>query len=162
MTSVNKQSGAVMIVALVLLAIMFFVTTTALKTGVMEAMMTGNEQIRLETFERTQSIVESVISFESNFAASGSVGDTNCYRLTGCDASTVDLSSDMVTGDHDARTTVEITRLAPLYSPPPRSMASSAALFEVAAMQVEASYDGAADKLGKSTIGQGIMVVVRK
>jgi len=162
MNSLKKQSGAVMLVALVLLAIMFFVTTTALKTGVMEAKMTGNEQIRLETFERTQSIVESVLTFESNFPVNGAVGNTNCYRLSGCDASTVSLDGTMITGAHDARTTVEITRMAPLFSPPPRSIASSAELFEVAAMKVEATYDGAADKLGKSTIGQGVMVVVRK
>lgn len=162
MNSLKKQSGAVLVVTLILLALLFFVTTTGLKTGVIEAQMAGNEQVRLETFERAQSIVESVLVNESNLTVNGIVNSTNCYNLSGCDASTIAVGSDMVTGYHGARTQVEMTRLAPLFAPPPRSLASSADLFEVATIQVEATYDGSADKLGKSTVGQGVLVLVRK
>lgn len=161
-SDMKKQNGAVMLVSLVLLTILFLVTTTGLRTGVTESQMTGNEQVRLEAFERAQSIVESVIVNTANFPVSGNVGDTNCLNIAGCTESTVAVDSGLMSGAYGARTSVEITRLAPLYSPPPRGMASSASLFQVASMQVEATYDGASEKLGKSIVGQGLVVLVAK
>ncbi len=158
----KRQTGVVMVVVLVLMVILFLVTTTGLSTSVTESKMSGNTQVRMETQQRAQSVVESVISQESNLSVSNQVGDTNCYNLSGCTNSTVAVSSDLLTGPNSGRTKVEIMRLAPLYSPPPRAVSSSAGLFEAATLKVEGIYDGSSEQLGKSTIGQGIVVLVRK
>lgn len=151
-----------MVIMLVLLVILFLVTTTGLNTSVTEARMSGNVQVRMETQQRAHSIVESVLSSESNLSIENQVGDTNCYNLGGCTSSTATVAADLLTGAHSARTQVEIERLAPLFSPPPRAISSSAGLFEAANLGIEGIYDGAADRVGKSTIGQGVIVLVRK
>lgn len=160
--SIRQQQGVVMVITLVLLLILFLVTTTGLKSSVTEGQMSGNVQVRMETQQRAHSIVEAVIIDESNLSTASQVGDTNCYNLGGCTESTVAVANDLITGTHGGRTEVEITRLAPLFSPPPRAVSSSAGLFEAANLRVEGTYDGAADRLGKSTIGQGVIVLVRK
>lgn len=168
LNNIYYQSGATLIVSLLLLIIITILSLSAMNSSVMEQKMAANEQHQREAFEMSQSVIEATINSTTNFKVIGSAGYRTCYDnhdtpvLTGCDATyNVDSNFDnntVITG----KITGEIKRLAPETIPAPRGIDTSLDKYDVAVFQVNGSYDNSSSGFGRSSVAQGFMVLVPK
>lgn len=160
------QSGATLIVSLLLLVIITILSLSAMNSSVMEQKMAANEQYQREAFELSQSVVEATINSTTNFKVIGTAGYRVCYDnpdvLPACDAVyNVDSSFDN-NADITGKITGEIIRLAPETIPAPRGIDTSLDKYDVALFQVNGSYDNSSSGFGQSSVAQGFMVLVPK
>ncbi len=154
-----KQNGAVLVISLILLVGVTLVSLSSMHTGLLEIVMSGNEEARTAAFQRAQSGVESLIADESNFTVSGSVGDTNCTATrSGETCNQTNLS--FPTGFDNSKHWAKIERLNPEFACPPRMFATSCDIFQVAHFSTDSRYTNVASRGGRSEIVQGFMVLV--
>jgi hypothetical protein len=83
---------------------------------------------------------------------------------SGCDASTINLSSSVTSVPSGANLSFTVERLGPLFAPLPfrvsEANAGSANAYKAALFEVNATYDGVAAGLGQARIAQGIAMRV--
>lgn len=154
-----KQRGAVLVVSLILLVGVTLVSLSSLHTGLLEIVMSGNEEARTTAFQRAQSGVESLIADDSNFTVVGSVGDTDCTAtMSGetCNQTNLSFPSEFDVNQHWAK----IERLNPEFACPPRMFATSCDIFQVAHFSTDSRFTDVATRGGRSEIVQGFMVMV--
>lgn len=154
-----QQRGAALVVSLILLVGVTLVSLSSLHTGLLEIVMSGNEEARTTAFQRAQSGIESLTMDETNFKVSGNVGDSDCTAsMSGetCDQTNLSFPTGFDTAKHWAR----IERLNPEFSCPPRMFATSCDIFQVAHFSTDSRYTDVASRGGRSEIVQGFMVLV--
>lgn len=158
----SKHSGAILIVALIMVAALTLLTVTVMRGSALNTKLARNDQAHLEVRERAQSLIASALVNVSNLPMIGGVDATNCFNGNGCDSTSVSLAASLLEGDDASRTELVITRLSPLLSTPPRQLSSSAGLFQVANFEIEAAYDATDIQRGKANIAQGVLTLVNK
>ncbi len=159
----RRQTGSVLLVALVLLLLLTFASTTSMRTSILELKMAGNEESRIGTLELSQSITDEVVGNPNNMVVNGTDGYTNCTsNVNGCNISTVAINANLVPNTNLSKATVIVTRLSPLSTPAPRGINSSADKFYAARFEVDTTYDGTADNQGKAGIVQGVLILIPK
>lgn len=161
----NKQKGTVMVVGLIFLLLTATISTTVMKTSILEVKMAGNEQLREEAFQQTQAITNAISANSNNLVVAGDIGYKICATgASGCDAAVISLNSVVTTVPAGASVDYHATRLGPLFAPLPfrlsEGAAGSATAYVGAKFEVYASYDGAGAGLGNSDIAQGIIMRV--
>lgn len=90
----GREQGAVLLISLVFLLLLSIVAVTTMRINTLELLMSGNEQSKVEAFQKAQAIVESIDSDESNFSVQGESGYMICsgvHAETGGDCKTNDL-----------------------------------------------------------------------
>ena len=156
-----RETGSILLVALIFLAILTFAAATTMRTSTMGMRMAGNEQTRVTTLQLAQSIVDEVVTNPDNVVVSGDTGYINCTaNVDDCTANTVAISQDIVATADAGKAEVIVERLAPALTPAPRGINSSADAFFAARFQVDATYDGTADNEGRAGVVQGVIVLV--
>jgi hypothetical protein len=159
----RRQSGVVLVAALLLLLTITLVALTSMQGSTLELRMATNEQERMEAFQTAQATIDYILDNPSSFLVKGDVaGYTVCTaNLSGCNEATLDLDAD-VTGSpfDDTQDSVEVTRLDPATMPPPRGLEMSADKFTVANFSVDGKHDAAATGGGYAEIVQGYMRLV--
>lgn len=157
----RRQSGAALVVALILLAVITLLGVTSMRTSIMEQKMASNEQLRMEAFQIAQSIVDDVVAEKSHFPVNGTEGYTNCTTgLSDCNAYNITLSGDYAAYPGELSASVE--RIQPNLTLPPRAIETSLDKFSAAVFQVTGRYDGAAEGLGSAEIVQAYLLLVPK
>jgi hypothetical protein len=165
MRSVEHQSGAVLIVALVFLLLTAMISGTVMQTSVLEVKMAGNEQLNEEAFQQVQAITNAISADPNNLVVIGDVGYKICaVGVTGCDAARISLTPTINTAPNGVDLSYSATRKAPLFAPMPfrmsENVAGSASAYSAALFEINAKYDGSGAGLGRSHIAQGIAVRV--
>lgn len=158
-TRQSQQRGAVLIISLVLLTGITLVSLSSLDMGLLELVMSGNEESRMKAFQQAQAGVDAIISDESNFAVSGTAGETNCTAGRSgetCSRTSLTLPGSFDTGKHWAAT----ERLNPVFGCPPRAFGTSCDIFRVAHFSVDSRFTDVAARGGRSQVLEGYMVVV--
>lgn len=160
------QGGAVLAVALVFLLVITVLGVTGMRSSNVNLMMASNEQLRIEATEKTQAIIDAVISESSNLKVTGGVG----YKLCGAgdtDATCNDASMIVPTNLTSTITGEEIDFFAERKGPESTSApalkeseASSAAFYKATFFEIQANYNGTAVRRGNSEIAQGVMVLI--
>ena len=171
MRTPHHQRGAALFTALMFLIILTLISLSAMRSATLELRMATNEEAKISGFQRTQAVIDATIAEPDNTEVIGAVGRRVCTGSvaadtpdnTACDVYTIALAAT----EYDADVTshvikVATTRLSPLEQPAPRALGTSAAVYSVATFQVDASYDGTADGLGRGRIVEGVMVLISK
>ena len=155
----SSQRGAVLIMSLVLLVGITLVSLSSLDMGLLELVMSGNEEERMKAFQSAQAGVDAIASDELNFPVAGLAGETNCTATRSgetCTKTSLSLPDEFDTGKHWAN----IERLHPVFGCPPRAFGTSCDIFRVAHFSVDSRYTNVAARGGQSQVLQGYMVVV--
>lgn len=170
MTSMGKpeaQSGAVLILALIIMLLTGMVSTTVMRTSILEVKMVGNTQFKEEAFQKTESVVNAITAKKSSFVVAGDVGWRICgagTSVSNCNSNTISLPTDVTAVPTGVGLGYYVERMGPLKIPMPfrqsDSEASGANGFDVALFEVVAEFDGRDEKLGHFEIHQGVAVKI--
>lgn len=156
----SQQRGAVLIVSLVLLVGVTLVSLSSLDIGLLELVMSGNEEARMTAFQNAQAGVDSIIgdesNWDSNFAVNGVAGYSKCTAARAgetCNDTSLSFPDGIDTNKNWART----QRLNPVFGCPPRAFGTSCEIFRVAHFSVDSRYSNIALRGGQSQVLQGFM-----
>jgi hypothetical protein len=155
----SSQRGAVLIMSLVLLVGITLVSVSSIDMGLLELVMSGNEEERMKAFQSAQAGVDAITSDELNFPVAGLAGETNCTATRSgetCTKTSLSLPGEFDTGKHWAT----IERLHPVFGCPPRAFGTSCDVFRVAHFAVDSRFTNVAARGGRSQVLEGFMVVV--
>lgn len=165
--SSTNQRGAVLLISLIFLLLLSVVAVTTMKINTLELLMSGNEQARIEAFQKAQAIVEAIDTDEANFNVLGETGYMICSGIhteTGgdCVENTLSLNNaslNGVLGNADYHE-FDITELYTT-SPPPRLLETWATGVsgEATYWNVRGYYDDRANRQGESEVILGSMKV---
>jgi hypothetical protein len=171
MNTRHQQRGAALFTALMFLIILTLISLAAMRTSTLELRMANNQESKLNAFQTTQAISDATIAETENVKVFGEVGRRMCTGADAddtpdgidCDEYGVTLVDDLYADDlADGRIKIAVTRLSPLERPAPRALGTSAAVFSVAAFQVDVAYDATDLGLSKGRIVEGVMVLISK
>ena len=157
-----RQQGSALLITLIIITFLAVAAASALKSTNTESTLSRNEQLRIDAQQRAQSLLDSTTAENANFVVRGLAGETNCFNVQNCDASTVSVDSSLIAGADNARSSIKIERQFPSFTAPPRSMSSSAGMFQVARFKVEANYNGSDALRGSATVGHTVIVMTVK
>ena len=155
----QAQRGTALIVSLVLLVGVTLVSLSSIDTGMMELIMSGNEEARMTAFQQAQAGAESVLDEESNFLVAGLVGATNCTASKSgetCSQTSLSFPAGIDANKHWART----ERLNPLLACPPRLFGTSCDIFQVAHFSVDSRFSDVTVRGGRAQVVEGFMVTI--
>lgn len=162
----GAQRGVALAIALVALVGVTVISIASLKTGLLELLMAGNEESRMNAFHQAANGLDAVAAIPENFALVGGVGYTTCtanYGLDGRSGDRGDCSAFNVTlpaGFDDADMEMAVSRIDPQDACPPAGMKTSCEYFSASSFSVRSNYDGTQHKAGRSVQTQGYMVLV--
>jgi hypothetical protein len=158
----SKQRGAALAIAMILLVGITVVSVAALNTGTLELMMAGNEESKMNAFQRAQDGIDATSSLLGNFVVFGNVGFKNCTPgFTTKYGTTCNQNSVTFPDAYDATNTeVLIERESPALRCPPRGMATSCETFSVATFSMDSRHDNTASRGGRTELVQGFLVLV--
>ena len=171
MHTAPRQTGAALFTALMFLIVLTLISLAAMRTSTLELRMSGNQESKLAAFQSAQAIVDATMGLPANVKVYGDVGRRMCTGSDAgdtpddiaCDEYGVALAEDVYADElADGHVKVAVTRLSPLERPAPRVLGTSAAVFSVAAFQVDAAYDATDVGQSQSRIVEGVMVLVSK
>lgn len=165
--SPGSQSGAVLILALIIMLLTGLVSATVMRTSILEVKMVSNTQFKEEAFQKTESVVNAVTTNKDNFVVAGDVGWRICgagTSVANCNSSAINLPAEVANVPTGVDLDYYIERLGPLKTPLPfrqsDSNASGANGFDVALFEVVAQFDGRDEKLGYFEVRQGVAVKI--
>jgi len=137
------QRGASLFTALIMLLALSIVSLGSLTTSLMELRMANNAEAGMAAFQTAQAGIDAAVADEANsYVVKGTVGDTLCYGITGCNTT---MASMPAPANKDK---VRITRVTDRGCPPRSSMGSSCDKQSAATFVTQSEYDG-------TLIGQG-------
>jgi len=162
----HRQSGAVLLVAMVFLLLIAMLSTTTMSTSTMEVLMAGNEQSRVEALERSQAIVE-VLGEDNATYRVQTVGYMRCsasHSHSNCDTVTANdllITNTDVLGLLSAAT---VSYSAEFYyegGVPAVSLGNaSGQSYSAAYFDIDVSYDDVNPRGGASEVSQGVGIRV--
>jgi hypothetical protein len=165
----SPQSGAVLVVALIFMALTALISAGVLNSSLLEVKMVGNEQFKEEAFQTTEGVLDAIMAgYQNNLPVVGDVGYKVCAVGMGtganCDAAVMRVPSTVSAVTTGVALTYQAERLGPLMAPMPfrqsEREASSAGAFNVALYEVNAVYDGRAVRLGHHEVFAGVAIRV--
>ena len=163
----RAERGAALLIALILMAVLSVLAASVLRFSIAGLRVAVSEELRIDAFQRAQSLVDMVLSVPQNLQATGAIGDTNCVAgVSGCTRNTLRLyytlggaaatSAEMASyGD-----SVRLTRIGPEGSAPPRGTGYSAIHFQAGYLEIESGYEGVDAGWGRAVLTEGVTVVV--
>lgn len=157
----RRQQGVALAVGLMILLLLTILGVTSMRGSIFELQMARNEESRISAFERAQSIIDSTISLTNNLKGAEH-GDTNCTdNVADCTYSDLSLDDELVVAPHGTRTSAKVTYMSCL-DKIPRRLNASEDEFDSAQFKVEGTYDAADARLGRSSLVQGVLLVIRQ
>ncbi len=159
----RQQKGAVLVVAMVFLLIITLFAIGSMRGSNLNLLMASNEQARIEAAEKTQALIDNILSIDDNIKVAGSVGYTMCAVGASCDSATLQVESTFTTVASGESVNYTVVRKGPELGSVPalnEEDVSSASSYKAAVFEVTATYDGSANRQGRSNIAQGVMVII--
>lgn len=165
----KSQSGAVLVVALIFMALTALISAGVLNSSLLEVKMVGNEQFKEEAFQTTEGVLDAIVAgYANNLPIVGDVGYKVCATSMGasanCDAAVMTVPSTVSAVTTGVSLIYQAERLGPLMAPMPvrqsEKDASSAGSFNVALYEVNAIYDGRDVRLGHHEVFAGVAIRV--
>ena len=95
----GQQQGVALAVGLMLLLVLTVLGIGAMRSSLLELQMSRNEESRVSSFQRAQSLIDGTVANTSNLVVSGQVGDVVCLaKDVGknlCTEGTLSLNTDL-------------------------------------------------------------------
>lgn len=158
-----SQTGTALLTALVILLLMSLTALSAVRFSSMGVRMGANEELAVEAFQITQSVVDATLADPDNVRVQGEVGTRFCTAgVAGCSALyEIELADGMYDqAIADGKIEVEVERMGPELSPPPRATGSSLTRFKAARFRIGGVYDETGAGLSRDEVDQGVLVLV--
>ncbi|MFL0808790.1 MAG: pilus assembly PilX N-terminal domain-containing protein [Agarilytica sp.] len=164
----KKQTGAVLILALVFLAMTAMISSSVLNTSVLEVKMVGNAQFKEEAFQVAEGVLDGILTdYRTILPGTNKVSYTSCSSgssASNCGDTSMTLPAAITAVSTGVDLSFQAKRLGPLEASMPvildDTVASSAAQFSAALYETSAIYDGRDAKLGYQEVYEGIAVRV--
>lgn len=163
----GRQRGIALAVALILLVVLTLLALSGVRLSTMELRMALNDQLRVESFERAQSMVDTTIRNFNNTPVLAQ-GVALCARIDATTApgcATVRASlADTLSGIHTAlysanAVNVTIRSIPPLNADPPVGTGYSLDKFDASYLRVEGVYNQNSLGYGAARVNEGVAVV---
>jgi hypothetical protein len=161
-SSIGRQDGAILIISLVILIAITLLTVSSMRASNIGLRMAQNEESRFAAEQGAQALADAIVSDPKTTPVIGGSGFTICTPgLSGCNRYDLPVANsaiayDISTGELSAR----VQRMGPALKPPPRVVESSIDKFSSASFEVTATYDRAAELLGRQQVVEGVLVLV--
>ncbi len=158
------QSGAVLVVALLVLLLLGLLSSTVYQTNILALKMAGNDEAQLDSLQQTLAVVDGIVARRRNFELRGPVGFRSCSAAApdpGCNqrSLTIDAAAEPTWGSAVAA----VTRQGPLLAPLPvmdENSASSSVIYRAAIFEVEVWYQTALRAGAGTHLAQGVRLRV--
>ncbi len=155
-----------MLLALLFMLLLTLLATTAVSIGRLETQMAANYQFREIGFQQTRALALAVSARSSHFPLASKVGDRLCpltvsHRPLGCRWPLLSVQEALLESPQDAILHYYVERVGPELTDalPLRLMeseVSSLVAFDAARFEVVAEYDGAAQRLARAGVVEGL------
>lgn len=160
--STSGQRGLVLLVSLLVLLVLGVIATTVALTNQLQLHMAGTDEARIAALQQALAAVESVLASGAGMSLKGGPGYRVCSAASvdeACDEKTIVLEPDAEPAAGSME--VAVVRMAPLVDSLPvmgEAVASSTVHYRVARFEVQATYDGIPQGLGRAAVAQGVQV----
>jgi Tfp pilus assembly protein PilX len=163
-TSVRKQNGAILVIALMFLVAITLFTVSSMRSSRIGLLMAQNEESRISAVQAAQALADAIVANPASTPVVGKVGYTACTAgQYGCDRNDLPVNNDVLERAVDSNyLTAKVERTGTIFQPPPRVVESSIDKFTSASFTVVTEYDRVDEGLGRQQITEGVLVLVPK
>jgi len=158
----QRQSGAILMIALVFLIAITLLTTSSMKSSNIGLFMAHNEESRIAAEQSAQALADAIVANPSSTPVVGRVGFKFCTTgIAQCDRNDLPVDNSELAYEIAAThiyATVE--RTGEEFTPPPRVTESSIDKFTSASFTVVTTYDRVDEGLGRQQVTEGVLVLV--
>lgn len=163
----RNQSGAVLVVSLILLLLLGLLATSVSENSLLQVQMSGNDEAKLAAQHEAFAIVDAIIENSESAPVLGDLGYTVCsadeaQQPGTCNETTIDLSPLGVIPS-DASVTFYVQRVGPEEVPLPfvdATRAGSASRFKLARHEIVVDIDRTDQGRGRVQLVQGLIRVL--
>ena len=163
-TSVRKQNGAILVIALMFLVAITLFTVSSMRSSRIGLLMAQNEESRISAVQAAQALADAIVANPASTPVVGKVGYTACTAgQYNCNRNDLPVNNDILKRAIDLNyLTAKVERTGTIFRPPPRVVESSIDKFTSASFTVVTEYDRVDEGLGRQQITEGVLVLVPK
>ena len=163
-TSMQKQSGAILVIALIFLVAITLITISSMRSSKIGLHMAQNEESRITAVQAAQALADAIVANPASTPVVGTTGYTSCTTgQSGCNRDDLVVNNDALSSAVASNyISARVERTGNVFSPPPRIVESSIDKFTSASFKVITEYDRADEGLGRQQITEGVLVLVPK
>ena len=160
----RRQTGAILMVALVFLVAITLFTVSSMRSSKMGMHMALNEESRITAVQGAQALADAIVANPASTPVVGTTGFTACTAgQSGCNSNDLSVvNADLTTSVAANHLKARVERTGLVFRPPPRVVESSIDKFTSAQFRVTTEYDRMDEGLGKQQITEGVLVLVPK
>jgi len=162
--SLQKQRGAILMIALVFLIAITLLTTSSMKSSNIGLFMAHNEESRVAAEQAAQALADAIVADPSSTPVVGKTGFKFCTAgVAQCDSNDLPVENGELAYEIASNHMyASVQRLGPEFAPPPRVTESSIDKFTSASFTVVTTYDRVDEGLGRQQVTEGVLVLVPK
>jgi hypothetical protein len=160
----EKQSGAILIIALVFLVAITLLTTSAMRSSKIGLSLSHNEESRIAADQAAQALADAIVANPASTPVTGDSGFTSC-TAGGANCNRTDLpveNSELAGQIGYGHLAARVERTGTIFRPPPRAVESSIDKFTSASFTVTTTFDRVDDGLGFQEVTEGVLVLFPK
>jgi archaellum component FlaG (FlaF/FlaG flagellin family) len=160
----SKQSGAVLVVALMFLVAITLLTVSSMRSSKIGLHMAQNEESRIVAEQAAQALADAIVANPGSTPVVGVSGFTVCtVGEANCNRDDLPVDNSVLAGAvSESHISARVERTGLAFRPPPRIVESSVDKFSAASFKVTTTYDRTADGLGRQQVSEGVLVLVPK
>jgi Tfp pilus assembly protein PilX len=160
----SKQSGAVLVVALMFLVAITLLTVSSMRSSKIGLHMAQNEESRIVAEQAAQALADAIVANPGSTPVVGVSGFTVCtVGEANCNRNDLPVDNSVLAGAvSESHISARVERTGLAFRPPPRIVESSVDKFSAASFKVTTTYDRTADGLGRQQVNEGVLVLVPK
>jgi Tfp pilus assembly protein PilX len=162
LTNRNKQSGAILVIALLFLVTITLLTVASMRSSNIGLQMVQNEESHVLAVQGAQALADAIVADPGTTLVTGDAGYTFCTASeTGCNRADLAVENSTLTAAITSNIiSARVERIGPAFRPPPRVIESSIDKFSSASFEVTTTYDRVDESLGRQQITEGVLVLV--
>ena len=160
----KRQSGAILIIALVFLVAITLLTTSSMRSSNIGLFLAQNEESRIAADQAAQALADAIVANPASTPVVGDAGFTFCTPgAYNCDRTDLPVQNPLLAGAiAENHLSAKVERTGTVFRPPPRVVESSIDKFTSASFTVTTTFDRVEDGLGYQQVSEGVLVLVPK
>jgi len=160
----RKQSGAILVIALMFLVAITLFTVSSMRSSNIGLRMAQNEESRVAATQAAQALADAIVANPSSTPVIGKRGFTACTSgQYNCDRYDLPIENPILAGAiANSHISARVERVGQEFRPPPRVVESSIDKFTSASFRVITTYDRVDEGLGRQQVTEGVLVLVPK
>lgn len=160
----RRQSGAILIIALMFLVVITLLTVSSMKSSNIGLYLAQNEESRIAAEQAAQALADAIVASPASTPVIGASGYTACTAgEAGCNSNDLPVTDPILAGQVSSNhIQARVERTGTDFRPPPRAVETSIDKFTSASFRVTTTYDRADEGLGRQQVTEGVLVLVPK